>query len=69
MYKRNYLNLMTEDQIKILEQKITEVFKKKARNFGPGQNWVLNENNRVPEMLSGLAIEAIIEDIILKEKL
>lgn len=60
---------MTKDQIKILERKITEVFKKKARNFGPGQNWVLNENNRVPEMLSGLAVEAIIEDIILKEKL
>ena len=44
-----------------LYEKLVKAFTEKAKQASPGNNWVLGENNRVPEMMAELAIHVIHE--------
>lgn len=44
-----------------LYEKLVKAFKNKAAQASPGNNWVLNTDNNVPEMMAEIAIHVIHE--------
>ena len=44
-----------------LYDKLTAAFTRVASNATPGNNWVVGENNRVPEMLAKIAVRIVDE--------
>lgn len=44
-----------------LESLIAERLREKARGCSPGNSWVLNENNNVPEMIAKITVDLIKE--------